>query len=97
MELSLIKGNVEIQRHIDRTTSEDLSDDVCVGWHRSVPNGDSVQRLKRMYQAKRFAILLEDAEPTAVVRGGRWLVDTRSPFVFNDLDDFVENASGDRS
>ena len=50
-----------------------------------------------MNQSKRFAILLEHAEPSGVVGRGRRFVDTGFPLVFNDLGDFVENTTRNRT
>ena len=91
MELVLVEGYLEVEGGVDGTTSEVFSDNVGVGGHSSILDGDSIQRLERVHQTKRLSILLVDAEPTTVVQGGRGLVDSRAPLILNDLSDFVED------
>ena len=67
MKLPLIKRDVEIQGGIDQTTSKVFSNNIGVGWHSSIANGNCVQGLERVNQSKRFAILLEHTEPLGVV------------------------------
>ena len=45
MKLALVKGNVEVEGGIDRSSSEIFSDDVGVGRHRGVLDSDCVQWL----------------------------------------------------
>ena len=45
VKLALVEGDIEVEGGIDRSPSEIFSDDVGVGGHRSVLDGDCVQRL----------------------------------------------------
>ena len=58
MKLALVGGYVEVEGGVDGTTSEVFSDNVGVGGHSSILDGDSVQRLKRVHQTRDFPSFL---------------------------------------
>jgi hypothetical protein len=97
MKLSLIKGDIKIKGGVDRTTSEVFRDHVGVRRHSSVLDSNSVERFERMHETKRLSILLVDTEPATVIRRRRRLIDTRTPLVFDDLSDFVEDTARNRT
>lgn len=97
MKLALVKGDIKVQGGVDRPSGEVLRNEVGVRGQRSVLDRHRVQRLERVHKSQGFAILLEDTEPAAVVRRGGRFVHSRTPLVLDDLRDFGEQSTGNRT
>ena len=97
MELTLVKGDVEIKGGIDGSSSEIFGNDIGIGREGSVFDRDSVERFQGVDEAKGFTILLENTEPATIVRGGGRFVDTRSPFVLDNLCDVAKDTPWNRT
>ena len=55
MKLALVERYVEVKGGVDGVTSEVFGNNVGVGRHSSIFDGDSVQRLERVHQTKRLS------------------------------------------
>ena len=92
---AFVVANVEVESGSASATGELFGDVFGNRGNAGMLDGDCVQRFEAMDEAKRFAVLLDDAEPTRTIGRIRRLVDPGVDFASNDLADFVVDARRD--
>lgn len=86
---SLVVANIEIEHRAAGSTSELFGEII---WSRSdagMLNGDFVERLETVDDAKRFSVLLYDAEPARPIGRVRRLIDSSCDFALQNFADFL--------
>jgi hypothetical protein len=96
VEGSVIVSNKEIEHGVTRTRCHSFYKLIDERRDGSVADGDSVEGLEVVHNAK-GAVLLFDAEPAGPVRGVGGLVNTSGDFLFEQVDDVVHDAGRDRN
>jgi hypothetical protein len=95
-EASLIVADVNVEHPTAGLAREVFANLICERGNSGMldSDGDLVKWLEAVNEPKRFAVLLDDAEPFQPIRGVGSLVYSGVDFTSNDLTDFVIDAQG---